>query len=120
MRCLLVDDSVRFLEEAEQTLRREGITVVGTATTGDEARRLLDAQPVDVLLLDINLGAESGLELLAGLNAESLLGPTRVIMVSSYAETDFEDLIRASAAVGFLAKPALSARAIYEVLGGTG
>jgi hypothetical protein len=41
-----------------------------------------------------------------------------VILISVHAQSDFEDLIRASAVAGFVAKAELSARAIHDVLGG--
>jgi DNA-binding NarL/FixJ family response regulator len=116
VRCLLVDDNVGFLEEAQRTLQREGISVVGVARTGAEASTMVVAHRVELLLLDIDLGKESGLDLLKRLADESLLGCARVILISTHAEADFAELIEASAAVGFISKADLSARAIYEVL----
>ena len=116
MRCLLVDDSVLFLEEARRTLEQEGISVVGVATTGAEARALIAAEPAELLLLDIGLGDESGLELLRRLASESRLGSMRVVLISARGVADFEELIDASAAAGFVPKAELSARAIYDVL----
>ena len=42
-----------------------------------------------------------------------------MILISSYAETDYAELIAASPAAGFLAKSELSARAIGRILGRT-
>jgi len=117
MRCLLVDDHVRFLEEAQRTLLREGIHIVAVATTAGDARRVLTSQAVDLLLLDIDLGEESGLELLNRLARESRLTSMRVILISAHAEAEFTELIEASPAAGFIAKTELSAKAIYDVLG---
>lgn len=117
MRCLLVDDNVRFLEEAQRTLQREGIRIVAVATTAGDARRVLTSQPVDLLLLDLDLGEESGLELLNRLAGESHLTAMRAILISAHAEADFKELIEASPAAGFIAKTELSAKAIYDVLG---
>jgi CheY-like chemotaxis protein len=69
VRCLIVDDSPWFLDAARSLLEREGITVVGVASTGAEAlRRTAEFRP-DVMLVDIDLGGESGFEL-AGRHAE--------------------------------------------------
>jgi DNA-binding NarL/FixJ family response regulator len=117
MRCLIVDDSPRFLDAARGLLERQGITVVGVASTGAEAlQRAHEVRP-DVTLLDIDLGGESGLELARLLHREADSTPSRVILISTHAEQDFADLIAASPAVGFLSKPALSATAIRELLG---
>jgi hypothetical protein len=44
-----------------------------------------------------------------------------VILISTYAESDFADLIAASPALGFLCKSDLSGRGIYsKMLAGTG
>ena|ERR1700729_2567821 len=116
MRCLLVDDSVRFLEEAQRTLQREGFCVVGVATTATDALDLVSAHSAELLLLDMDLGADSGLDLLARLARESRLSAMRVILISAHDEADFAELIDSSSAAGFVAKAQLSANAIYDVL----
>jgi DNA-binding NarL/FixJ family response regulator len=37
LRCLIVDDSAGFREAARALLEQEGVTVVGVASTGNEA-----------------------------------------------------------------------------------
>ncbi len=63
LRCVIVDDSARFLEAARALLEREGVDVVGVASTIAEALRLVDEVRPDVTLVDIDLGAESGFDL---------------------------------------------------------
>jgi DNA-binding NarL/FixJ family response regulator len=120
LRCLIVDDSPHFLEAARVLLERQGIMVVGVASNGAEALRLADELRPDVTLLDVDLGRESGLELARRLHRAA--GPARsaVILISTHAEHDYAELIAASPAVGFLAKNALSAVAIQNLLGGHG
>ena len=116
LRCLIVDDSPRFLAAARGLLERQGIAVVGVASSGAEAlRRAAELRP-DVTLLDIDLGGESGLELARRLHGEAGPSPSPVILVSTHAEQDYADLIDASPAVGFLPKTALSAGAILDLL----
>lgn len=111
--CLVVDDSARFLEVGSSLLARHGVDVVGTARSAAEAlSRAAELQP-DVVLVDIELGGESGLELtreLANLERSS------VILISSYAEADFTDLVEATPALGFISKAELSARAVLDLL----
>ena len=45
--------------------------------------------------------------------------PAEVILISSYAETDYAELIAESPAAGFLSKAELSAQAIGRILGRT-
>jgi DNA-binding NarL/FixJ family response regulator len=53
LRCLIVDDSPRFLEAARGLLEREGIVVVGVAPNGADAVRLAVELRPDVCLVDI-------------------------------------------------------------------
>ncbi|HEY2960471.1 MAG TPA: response regulator transcription factor [Actinomycetota bacterium] len=120
LRCLIVDDSPCFLDAARGLLEREGIAVVGAVSNSAEAlRRAQELQP-DVVLLDIDLGGESGFELARRLDREAGLAAARVILTSTHAEQDFAELIAASPAAGFLPKSALSAGAIRAMLAGRG
>jgi DNA-binding NarL/FixJ family response regulator len=118
LRCLIVDDSPRFLEAARVLLEQEGIAVVGVALTSAEAlRRAVELKP-DVTLLDIDLGEESGFDLVQRLESETSLLPSSMILISTHAEEDFADLITASPAAGLLSKSNLSAHAIHKSLAG--
>lgn len=109
-----------FLEAARAFLEREGIAVVGVASTSAEALRRAEELKPDVALLDVDLGNESGFDLARRLESETSMEPLRVILISTYAEEDFADLITATPAAGFLCKSDLSARAIRDLLGNTG
>jgi DNA-binding NarL/FixJ family response regulator len=115
LRSLIVDDNTHFLTAARDLLEREGVEVVGVASSGAEALQLAGMLRPDVALVDIDLGDESGLDLarrLVGADGER----SRVVLISAYSENDFADLIAASPAVGFLSKAELSAAKIEEVL----
>jgi CheY-like chemotaxis protein len=120
LRCLIVDDSPRFLDAARGLLERQGISVVGVASNSAEALQRAEELRPDVTLLDIDLGGESGLELARRLHREAGPVPAPVILISTHAEQDYAELIAASPAVGFLAKTALSAGAIRDLLAGHG
>ena len=120
LRCLIVDDSPRFLDAARGLLEGQGITVVGVASnTADALRRTGELRP-DVTLLDIDLGGESGLELARRLHGAAGPTPNPVILISTHAEQDYAELIAASPAIGFLPKTALSGDAIRGLLAGDG
>jgi DNA-binding NarL/FixJ family response regulator len=119
LRCLLVDDNDAFLEAATGLLQREGVTVVGVASSIAEALRQARALRPDVILVDIGLGDESGLDLARLLARDGQGGSAEVIMISARAETDYTELVAESAAAGFLAKSELSAREIERILGDT-
>ena len=117
IRCLIVDDNPAFLEAATALLEREGIAVVGRASTGDAAMERARELDPDVVLVDISLGRESGLDLARRLLPPGRPGPT-VILISTHAEADYADLIRATPAAGFVPKSELSARAIAGFVSG--
>jgi two-component system, NarL family, nitrate/nitrite response regulator NarL len=115
IRCLIVDDSAGYLEAARTLLEREGLMIVGAVATYEEALRTAEKLQPDLVLIDIGLGEESGLDLARRLAAADSRGPA-VILISTRAEEDFADEIAESPAVGFLAKTALSTRAIHSLL----
>ncbi|MDX6408331.1 MAG: two-component system, NarL family, invasion response regulator UvrY [Gaiellaceae bacterium] len=119
LRLLIVDDNERFLEAARSTLQGDGIEIVGTATTAADAVRQAGELVPDVVLVDINLGHESGFDLTRRL-AEMEDQQSQVLLVSTRDEQEFEDLIKASPAVGFLSKTELSATRIQKLLSAGG
>ena len=120
LRCLLVDDNEAFLEAASLLLEREGLTVVGVASSIAEALRQARALRPDVILVDIGLGDESGFDL-AQLLAQDGRGRRRRrdLDFGTAAEADYTELIDESPAAGFLPKSELSARGISRILGHT-
>jgi DNA-binding NarL/FixJ family response regulator len=113
-RCVIVDDNAGFRDAARSLLEREAIEVVGVASNSAEAQAHVAELRPDVVLVDIDLGAESGFELTRALARQ---GQARLILISTHSELDFADLIAESPAVGFIAKSQLSARAVLELLG---
>ena len=92
LRCLIVDDNASFLEEAAALLRREGLVVAGIASNMHEALERARELQLDVALVDISLGSESGFEVARRL-VEADGGTLNVILISTHAESDFVDLI---------------------------
>lgn len=117
LRCLIVDDSAGFLVAARSLLEREGITVVGVASTGAEALHRAEELEPDVILLDVGLGEESGFDLARRLAGETPWVTPSVILISTRSRDELAELIEASPAVGFLSKLDLSAKAIRDILG---
>jgi two-component system, NarL family, nitrate/nitrite response regulator NarL len=117
IRCLIVDDSLRFAQAATELLMDEGMDVVGWAASGDEALRLAYELRPELALVDIELGGESGLELAGRLcTGEGGALARAVILISTHAQDEFAELIALSPALGFLAKSDLSADAISALL----
>ena len=112
VRALIVDDNAYFLEAASELLVREGLDVVGVASTGAEADQLVTELRPDVVLVDVDLGVEDGFELARQLSAEA----AKVILVSTHPEAELAELISASPALGFIHKTQLSGDAIRALI----
>ena len=116
LRCLIVDDNAYFLEAAADLLKREGLIVPGVASDTADALRLTRELRPDVVLVDIMLGRESGIDLARRLAGANSGGPV-IILISTHAEADFADLIQEAPVAGFVPKSELSARAIRRLAG---
>ena len=119
LRCFIVDDSTHFLDAARTLLERQGLSVVGVASTIEQAlRHVADADP-DVVLVDVDLGDESGFDLARRFQRETDLDRSRVILISTHAEADVAEVVRNVPAAAFLSKSDLSASAIRRILDAT-
>jgi DNA-binding NarL/FixJ family response regulator len=118
LRVLIVDDNLHFLSAARDLLGRQGLIVVGVASSSIEALRLATEMKPDIVLVDVDLGGESGLDLARMLVDGNVHGRQQhVILMSAYPEEEFAELIDESPAAGFIAKSDLSGSAIVEVVG---
>lgn len=115
-RCLIVDDNRSFLDVAAASLTGADLEVVGTATTSADALRCVAEQQPDVVLVDINLGEESGFELARRLIERFPQLAAGVVLISSRAEDDFGGLVKQSPAAGFIPKLQLSAQAVLQLM----
>jgi DNA-binding NarL/FixJ family response regulator len=104
----IVDDHPVVAEGTAAVLRgTAGVTVVGVAPSLAAARSaaLFDRQLVDVLLLDIRLGPESGLTALDGDGAAADTRPA-VIVLTAYDYPQYADAALRLGAAGFVLKTA--------------
>lgn len=115
LRALLVDDNDHFTQTVRNHLERNGINVVGVATTSAEALLQTENLTPNIALIDIMLGTEFGFDVAHTLT-QAVLEPPRIIMMSTYAATDFAEMIDASPAVAFLPKTSLSASTIRALV----
>jgi DNA-binding NarL/FixJ family response regulator len=119
IKVIIVDDHRLILEGLRMVLEREGMQVLGAATTGRQAvEKVLKLHP-DVVLLDIRMPDMDGLEALEEI--KSARKNTAVIMLTSYPHPDYLARAVALGAAGFLSKdcdPAQIPEAIKAVVAG--
>ncbi|MGH9472900.1 MAG: sigma-54-dependent transcriptional regulator [Terriglobales bacterium] len=100
-RVLIVDDEPAVREGLEALLRSEGFEA-RTAADGPSAVEQFGSAAFDLVLLDVALPGENGLEVLARLRA---LADTPVIMISAYATVEMAVQAMQRGARNFLQKP---------------
>lgn len=116
VRCLIVDDNDGFLQAARARLNSEGIEVAGVASTSAEAVARVGELRPDVVLIDIRLGAECGFDLARQLAGTRSTQRSEVIMISSYAQADYADMLTVSPCLGYIPKLGLSGNAVRALL----
>lgn len=115
-RMVIVDDNADFCAAVARILsgtRFEVIAYAGNA--GDALRTVLELRP-DLVLVDIDLGADSGLALARQLANTGRPYTPDVILISTYAEDEFADLIAEAPVLGFLPKGEISASQLSSFL----
>jgi len=111
---VIVDDSPDLRAASQALLERQGVAVVGLAATRAEALEAVARLRPDVALVDIDLGGESGFELVGALAAQ-----TACILISTHDQADFAELIAESPALGFIRKAELSGERVRALLSGS-
>ncbi len=115
-RVLIVDDNAAVGRAIRDLLQTQGLVVTGVASNPTEAIRLAEEHDPDVVLIDVDLGDDSGFDLAELVTVGTGRG-WPVILMSAHDERDLEDIIAASSARGFVSKSLLSAEAVLELLG---
>jgi DNA-binding NarL/FixJ family response regulator len=112
IRVAIVDDHPIVRDGTAALLGAQpGLEVVGTASSVDEAIELIRREPIDVVLLDIRLGTDSGLRLLqadlAGGAGSSAPGAApAVVVLSAYDYPQYAEAAIRLGAAGFVIKTA--------------
>ena len=109
---LLVDDDTVFLHTLQRSLQRRDQTV-HSAENSQQAMQVLSEQQVDLVLLDLNLGTESGIQLLTQILQH--YPKQTVVMLTAYASiATAVDAVK-KGAENYLCKP-ITARDVLGLL----
>jgi DNA-binding NarL/FixJ family response regulator len=97
----IVEDHLMVAESLGRVLG-ERYEVVGIARNSAEALQLASDRRPAIILLDISLGQESGLALIAELKRR--VPTSAIVMITNFATTEFQELARRLGAHGFISK----------------
>ncbi len=98
---LLLEDDRDMVALLRTFLELEGFTV-RALTLGEPVLPLVESENPDVVLLDVFLAGQNGLQILESIRAHPRLGATRVVMVSGM---DVSTECKKKGADAFLLKP---------------
>jgi len=98
---LLLEDDRDMVTLLRTFLELEGFTV-RALTLGEPVMALVESENPDVVLLDVFLAGQNGLQILESIRAHPRLGATRVVMVSGM---DVSTECKKKGADAFLLKP---------------
>jgi DNA-binding NarL/FixJ family response regulator len=115
LRILIVDDHPSFRRCARALLEEDGFAVIGEAEDGEGALSAIGSLRPDVVLLDVQLPDMDGFAVLDQLETGGEDDP-QVVLVSSREASDYDGLIRASGARGFISKAELTGAAVRVLL----
>lgn len=85
VRLLIVDDEERFLKTTKTLMEKRGISTK-TAASGEEALRIIDEVPIDVVILDVKMPGMDGDEVLRRIKQTYPL--IEVIMLTGHGSVD--------------------------------
>jgi two-component system invasion response regulator UvrY len=114
VRVLVVDDQAPFRLAARMVIKRTpGFEVVGEATSGEDSVVMAQSLHPDLVLMDINMGAMSGIEA----TREIIAGApeTRVVLCSTYNREDLPPGALDTGAATYLNKEQLAPAVLSEL-----
>jgi two-component system nitrate/nitrite response regulator NarL len=120
VRVLLVDDHALFREGVARFLAVEpDLEMAAHCGSVDEALAVVGDTPVDVVLLDFDLGQEKGTQFLVSARGRGFRGKT-LIVTAGLSDTEVTELLRLGVAGIFLKhnSPAMLTKAIRKVMEG--
>ena len=110
---LVVDDQRSFRAAAAAVIElTQRFALVGEAEDGTEAEAVLGTEPVDLVLMDINLRDESGIDVTTTLMNDH--PGLQVILMSTYADTDLPEGAATCGAMRYVHKEHLCPAALTE------
>jgi DNA-binding NarL/FixJ family response regulator len=110
VRAILVDDHTVLREGLRRSLEAAGVSVVADVGTGREALQAASASRPDVVLVDVSLPDQSGVEVTRQIL--SMLPGTAVVVLTMFSDEATVRAAYAAGAVGYLVKDCTTAEIV--------
>ena len=102
---LLVDDNLEHLNLMHEMLKLEDRYKLFKASSGEEALRLLAAEEIQIVLLDVLMPGMDGYEVCRQIRQRYSLAPIQVLMISGLEQRDDLEQLLEYGADDFISKP---------------
>lgn len=102
IKILLIDDDTTMVSLLKMLLTLEGYHIANLSSDDQDIIELAQDELPDLILLDVHLGQQNGLEVVKGLKKSSSLKNIKVIMTSGM---DLSEKCRIAGADDFILKP---------------
>jgi DNA-binding response OmpR family regulator len=99
---LFIDDDTQLLRVISEYLTELGFKVL-TTPNASQAMLVLDGNPTDLIILDVNLGGEDGLQFMSFLKANHADVPIMIYTGLDHDEQQVRDILR-NGAYGYASK----------------
>ena len=112
---VLVDDDLGTCKLLQSVLESEGVTVVGTAGSGEEAIALVERAQPDVVLMDLRMPRMSGIEATRRIRAND--PRVSVVILTIYDDAELEENAQEAGVFCYLVKgcpPAMIRRVVMQ------
>ena len=114
MRVVIVDDQAPFRDAARAVIERAtAFELVGEAQSGEEAVELVDRLLPDLVLMDINMGAMSGIDATRVIVEQH--PEVTVFLLSTYQVDDLPPDVATCGSAGYLHKEDFGGRALKQL-----
>ena len=103
LKVLLVDDNPEFISAAQRLLSLDPeIRIVGKASSGEQALKMLNEQRPDLVLLDIAMPGLNGLETAKKIKEGTTV--PKIIILTLYKNAEYRDVAKTLSLDGFISK----------------
>ena len=104
MRILTVDDSRTILAMLRHTLSNAGIEVL-QAEDGQQGLDVLEVEPVDLVITDVNMPVMDGIEFIRRVRASGRFNSLPILVLTTESSQEKRDLGKAAGGTGWIVKP---------------